>query len=134
MLAKILMQPSKYKVLIGSLSVNKEWSKELMLSMLLRPHGRYGIYWQYYDDINKRHLKTLNHTKNWPTFSCLNQSKMKCWWFLILCYSNHFSDPQTSDQSYYLFILYFNSVENHKKRRSKKKCSGLYILNKYKLK
>ena len=34
----------------------------------------------------------------------------------------------------YLFILYLNWIENHKKRQSEIKCTGLYILNKYKLK
>ena len=35
---------------------------------------------------------------------------------------------------FFSLILYFNSVENHKRRHSNKKFTGLDIPNKYKLK
>ena len=50
-----------------------KWTDSLHVTSFRWP--KYDIYWQYCDDINKRHLKTLNHTKNWPIFSCLNQLK-----------------------------------------------------------
>ena len=50
-----------------------KWTDALHVTLSHWP--KYDIYWQHCDDINKKHLKTINHTKKWLTFPYLNKSK-----------------------------------------------------------
>ena len=62
------MQPSKYEVLISSLSVNKGSSNELMLSMLLRPVSQNMIFTNN-TVINKQ--KIFKNIKPYPKLAYL---------------------------------------------------------------
>ena len=98
------------------------------------------------------HIKNIFHLKGFGT-ECAPYNSIDYVINLIFCYLKHshkkrkgsletwakravlhaYVESQAILFVFYLFILYFNSLENHKKRHDKE-CTSLYIPNKYKLK